>query len=182
MAKNRYAADYRLIEEFDEKGRVKVSYEYIGEAYRFVEAGRVVDRHRKRWLAMAASGWLLFITALIPYSSAMRQLYIALPFVFSAVPLALSTELAFTVLSQKEPLEHRIADKLENNCPAQLFAILFFSGIAGVLSGLRLFLTEERTAGDFVFAACALLMASGAFYLMKSRNLLRVEKTGSAAE
>ena len=182
MAKNRYAADYRLIEEFDEKGRVKVTYEYIGEAYRFAEAGKIVDRHRKLWVLMALSGWILFIAALIPYSTAMRRLWIALPYVFSAVPLALTTELAVTVLSQIEPLEHRIADKLDNNHPAQLFALLFFTGIAASLSVLHLALSDERVPGDFVFSACALLLAGGAFYLMKTRDRLRVEKCAADNE
>ena len=126
MARNKYTADYRLVEHFDEKGRVKVSYEYIGEPYRFTEPEETVRREKKICLSAAIAGWILFLAALIPYSEAMHRLWIALPFAASAVPLFLLTELICVVFRAKEPLERRIHDQLENLYPARLAIFSMF--------------------------------------------------------
>ena len=177
MARNRYAADYRLIEEFDTKGHVKVSYEYIGEDYLFTVNPQMLRKHKKRCGFICISEWVLFLAALIPYSTCMQRLWIALPFVFAAVPLALLTELIRMVQRQENPLEHRVADKLENAYPAQLFALLLLSGTAAVTSVVHTLLFAGRAPGNYVFILCAWLMVAGAWYQMKTRNVFSVQKS-----
>ena len=55
LARERYSRDYRITEKFDEKGRVHVDYEYIGEDYRF--AGGEKQLRRERRTALRAYGW-----------------------------------------------------------------------------------------------------------------------------
>ena len=173
MARNKYTADYRLVEHFDEMGRVKVSYEYIGEPYRFTEPEETVRREKKICLSAAIAGWILFLAALIPYSESMRRLWIALPFAASAVPLFLLTELICAVFCAKEPLERRIHDQLENLYPARLASFMMFSGLAAALSAVRLAIGPERAAGDFLFVSCSALLCAGALCLFRRRKWLK---------
>lgn len=178
MARNKYTGDYRLIEHFDEKGRVKVSYEYIGEPYRFIQPKEKVEREKKLCLAAMAAGWVLFVAALLPHSLAMKRLWIALPYAFCAVPLALLTEQSISIYRAQEPLERRISDQLENHYPARLAVLMLFSGVAAVLSAGNLLLGSGAETGDAVFLVCSSLLYAGAVTFFRRRKWL---KTGRSA-
>lgn len=173
MARNKYTADYRLIEHFDEKGRVKVSYEYIGDPYRFTEPEETVRREKKICLGAVIAGWIFFIAALIPYSEAMHRLWIALPYAASAVPLFMLTELILTVWRAQEPLERRIHDQLENLYPARLAILMMFSGISALLAAVNFILSPEKVYGDFIFCMCSCLLCAGAACLFRRRKWLK---------
>lgn len=155
MAKNRYSADYRLIETFDEKGRVRTGYEYIGASYVFENGAEAARRPARTLPFLMLAGWLCYFAAMARYSSAMRRLYAALPMAFCAVPLTLLTGYALTLFSLKEPLEHRRADMLNNRFPAAALLLMVFSGFA-LLGGLAAQLAGEvYLAGDGLYFAGA---------------------------
>ena len=117
MSRNRYVGDYRLVESIDGRGRIKTDYEYIGAAYFYAEGADAARRALRRIAIGCAAGWLAFVGALTPVSSAMRTLFTALPFAFAALPLGLMSGVALGALRAKEPLEHR-----------QIFGITFEQG------------------------------------------------------
>ena len=158
MAKNKYAADYRLIEEFDEKGRVHVSTEYIGAEYRYAGDEAQMKRRRRSVLCLLAAGWVIYLAALIPYSQLMHSVRIVLPYVLSAVPLGIFTEFFLSLGGQKEKLEHRFADRIANDWPALMAAGMACTGLSAVFALAGLIRLPERLPGDWIGAAAAVLL------------------------
>ena len=177
MAKNRYARDYRLVENFDERGKVKITYEYTGTAWRFLRDAQVIRMEKRMMLLRACAGWLFFLLALIPASTAMHSLYIALPFAFTAVPLMLFTDTAFVFLKAKEPLEHRHADRFNNRYPAVCLAWIVFSMAAVIGEAVNVLFRIPALKGDLVFSVCALLMLGCAVWSFSVRTRVLTAET-----
>ncbi len=102
MSRNRYVGDYRIVESIDARGRVKSDYEYIGAPYVYAGDATAVKAARSRVALCCAVGWAAWLSALIPISSAMRALYVALPFAFAAIPLALTAGTAVSLFREKD--------------------------------------------------------------------------------
>ena len=178
MAINRYVKDYRIVEEFNARGRVKTSYEYIGEPYYFTADKKEVSAAKKKSIAACVAAWICFIAALIPVSVSMHTLYIAVPFAFAALPLGILTDLIASVFSLKEPLEHRQADRLNVRFPLLTLSIMVLDGMAllGIL--INLIRGIAPAAGDAVFIPCAAaLWACGGFAFRQRAKLAAQSRT-----
>ena len=160
MARNRYVRDYRILETVDERGRIKADYEYIGKEYYFLCGGAAAARETRKAFALCAAGWICFLGAMLPVSAAMHTLYVALPFIFTALPLGMLTALVMSALRLSETLEHRFADRLENSYPVRA---LFTAALpAAALAGEAVRLLTDRSlavTGDAVFCVFALLLS-----------------------
>ena len=122
------------------------------------------------------AGGACFIAALLPRSGAMHSLAAALPFAFTALPLGILTDLAFSIRKMKPPLEHRHADVLNNRYPpVTLLVGLFpaFSLIAALIGFLR---GAEMMTGDIVFAIGALGLSAVGWFSFSKRKLLMAEE------
>lgn len=160
MSRNRYVGDYRIVESIDAHGRVKSDYEYIGAPWVYAGDARTVNSARNRVAGCCAAGWIAWVIALLPLSSAMRALYVALPFAFAALPLALATGTVVSLFREREPFEHRHADRLENRAPACTFFAALLSVIALIGAGVNALRGAALLAGDAVFAVCAAVLAA----------------------
>ncbi len=176
MSRNRYVGDYRIVESIDGRGRVRSDYEYIGAPWVYAEDARVVRAARSRVAACCAIGWLSWIAALIPLSSAMRALYVALPFAFAAIPLALTAGTAVSLFREREPFERRHADRLENRAPAGTFFMALLSGTALVGEGVNALRGAVMLPGDAVFAACAAVIVACAIACHRQWKRLKCKK------
>ncbi|MBP5254997.1 MAG: hypothetical protein J6Z23_06435 [Lachnospiraceae bacterium] len=177
MSINRYVKDYRLIEEFDAKGHLRTTYKYIGKDWYYVFPKEQVVPAKIRCTAACAVSWILFVTALVPVSSSMHTLYIALPFAFTALAAGLLTQVVVTVFRTKEPMEHRHADRLNVRIPLSAVLLMAFAGISllGVL--VNLIRGIELTAGDAVFIPCAAaLVLCGCFVFFQRKPLSMEER------
>ena len=174
MARNKYAKDYRLVEQFDLSGRVRTGYEYIGKDYRYTTP----EIRRQKTLAAGGLvfGWLCFLGALLPVSAAMHTFYVSFPFIFAAIPLGSLADLAITVFPRPEPLEHRHADKLANRLPPAALAVTVLSGAAllgegiGILTG-----AVHPVGGDLIFALCAAGTAAAGIFIFSLRRRFETE-------
>jgi hypothetical protein len=177
MSRNRYVGDYRIVESIDVRGRVKSDYEYIGAPYVYAGDATAVKAARSRVALCCAVGWAAWLSALIPISAAMRALYVALPFAFAAIPLALTAGTAVSLFREKEPFEHRHADRLENRAPACTFfmALLSFVALAG--EGVNALRGAEMLPGDGVFAACAAVIAACGIFCHRQWKRLKCMKS-----
>lgn len=155
MARRRYIKDYRLIQSVNEHGRIVTDYEYTGDDYRYLLPADELRREKRLAAVLCAVGLAVFIAALIPFSAAMRRLYIAIPFAFSVLPLGLLIETALSVFPVKEPLQRIHADKLKNRWPAASLAAAILSGVAIPGELVNLLLGAEMAVGDIVFCLCA---------------------------
>ncbi len=157
MPRNKYVGDYRLIEQIDNSGKVKASYEYIGLDYQFICDNNVIVSARKKYLASVIIGWLAFIVSLLPYSASCHRLYVLLPYIFSAVPFFMLSEVLSDAY-KKEPLEHRNVDRLEMRLPSSsafslaLAAFAFIADILGMLADSLIF-----EIGDCIFLFCLVI-------------------------
>lgn len=172
VARNRYVGDYRLVETVSERGRIKTEYEYIGSPYVFTDE-KAAARAKKTACAACASAWIAYIGAMLPLSAAMRTFFVSLPFIFSAVPLALLTDALLGVLFRKPPLEHRHADRLENRYPAAAFFLLLLPLLSLIGEGIQLLSGVDGTAGDGVFATCAAALALCGAALFRQKEQLK---------
>ena len=179
MARNKYIRNYRLLESVDERGRLRVDYEYIGAYYRFAAGTAAAKKAGRQSLALCALGWAAFLTALLPQSTAMRTIYVSLPFAFSALPLGMLTALALSARKAAEPMEHPLADQLTNAYPprALFTAVLPAAALLGL--GIRLLMAPgELLPGDGIFALGALgLTVCGSMAFVR-RRALAAEKLG----
>ena len=159
VAVNKYVGDYLLIEDVDEKGRIKTSTEYIGKPYYYLlpEASR---RTPTITICVAvALEWLLWVGAMVPFSTCMQHPYVILPFIFSVVPLYFLSETVLRIVRYPEPLEHRHADRITNRYPAAcvINGILVTSSLVGGI--VSLLMTGMPQTGDLIFLGCAAVMA-----------------------
>lgn len=167
MARNRYVSDYRIVESMDARGRVRSEAEYIGARYAWAEDEKSVRRAVRGVLAGCVVGWLGWLGALLPLSAATRTVYVCVPFVFAAVPLALATGVVAGALRGKlpgadlplgadlPPFEHRFADRLENRGPACSFFMMLLSGFSLAGEAVAAFRGASLLWGDAVFCAGA---------------------------
>ncbi len=177
MAKGKYSADYRLIETFNEKGRVHTDYEYIGKPWRFDQGPDKVVLEKRLCILYCILGWIAWIGALIPNTQAMHVMYIALPFAFLAVPLALLTNFTITFYGIKEPMERRHADRLNSRYPFYCILLMIFSMIAGVIQTVFVILGKNSGIWDIVFLGCSfLLMFIGAFAFRRKDRITASEE------
>ena len=175
MAKGKYNRDYRLIEEFRENGRVRTDYEYIGDPWFFRSDEKTVEAERKKALGLAILAAAAFVLALIPYSGMMHKLWLALPFVFSAIPIFLTCDLVISMQKWKNPMEHRNADKLNNSYPPRTLAIAYLSGIALVTEIIYLLQNGFAIPGDKIMLICTAVMLWSALMLFRMREKFKAE-------
>lgn len=176
MARGKYSRDYRLIEKFQADGRVKTDYEYIGNPWYYCEDSDAVRKGKRKVLVLTLLAAAAFISALFPYTGMMKRLWIALPFIFTAVPLFLTGELAFSMLTWHEPLEHRHADKLNNGYPPRtlIISILSFAALAGEI--IYVFTDGIFAAGDVVMLVCTAVIFLCGVFLFRMRNTFCAEE------
>ena len=160
MSRNRYVGDYRIVESVDGRGRVRSDYEYIGAPYAYAGDAQMVKAARARVALCCLMGWAAWVAALFPVSAAMRALYVALPFAFAAIPLALWAGTAVSLFRTREPFEHRHADRLENHAPACTFFVALLGCVALAGEGVNALRGAELLPGDGVFAACAAVLVA----------------------
>lgn len=160
MSRHRYVKDYRLNEYIAENGRVTSESEYIGGDYRFAAGAARAKAAANRALALCALCWAGYLALICVDGTAMRTVYVALPFAFTALPLFFLTRAALLARRSAEPLKHDVADKIGHAAPAAaLWATLLpgagflgclISSLAGAKGWDALFLSVSA-----VMTACA---------------------------
>jgi len=172
VSRNRYIGDYHLADSVDDHGKIRTEVEYVGDRYSFVKDAGIVRKAKMKVLMLCAAGWLLYIAAMIPVSTAMKTIYSAVPFVLIAVPLVLLTGTILEVYPQQANFIHRYADRLENRYPASSAFIVILSGIALIGDGINLARGLSMTVGDLPAAACtAALLVTGLFASRSGKDL-----------
>jgi len=170
MAVNKYVGDYRLIEELDERGRIRTRTEYIGKAYYHVMPARDVKRAMIEAGVAAVVMWALWIGAMVLPSTGMHSWFISLPFMAMAVPMFLLTETIFTVRPGRDPFERRHAERQNNRYPQTAVIIIAFAVFTLIAWFVSYLLGMEIVTGDGVFILCTLLIiATSAFIFAKRR-------------
>ena len=106
----------------------------------------------------------------------MRALYIALPFAFAAIPLALWAGTAISLFRTREPFEHRHADRLENRAPACTFFVALLGVVALIGEAVNVLRGAEWMSGDAMFALCAAILTVSAIVCHRQWKRLKCRK------
>ena len=176
MSRNRYVGDYHLADTVDDRGKIRTDVEYTGGLYSFSKETEIIRRAKNKSILLCAAGWLAYITAMIPVSTAMKTFYCAIPFVFVAVPLALLTGTALAVYPLKERFIHKHADRIENRWPASSAFLVILSGIALLGEAVNLIRGQKLVSGDLVFTLCAPVVLLAGILAYRSGKDLHCEK------
>ncbi len=176
MSRNRYIGDYHLADTVDDRGKIRTDVEYTGGLYSFSKETEIVRQTKIKSIVLCAIGWLAYIGAMFPVSTAMKTIYSAIPFVLIAVPLALLTGTAAAVFPLKERFIHKFADRIDNRWPASSAFIAFLSGIALIGEAVNLIRGLAMTSGDLVFALCAPVLLLAGILAWRAGKKLKCEK------
>ena len=186
MSINKYVGDYRLIEEFDEKGRVHHSHEYIGKPYYFVSGPDEVAAARKKLLILGAAAFVFYIAAMIPASDMMHSMFVSLPFAFCAVPLFILMTTVWQVPGgTKKPMERRLAERISNRIPQCGMFLMILSaaaliGTAGVIRSRIFGSGSTFRTGNVIFTVMAASLMAAAVLIFRSRTVFSVYCAGEA--
>ena len=180
MAKNRFRSDYQLIEDADEKGRLRTTYRYKGPVCRFEAPAEKTDLLKKRLPAAAAAAWGFWILGMVYFSNAMRFLPAALSYAVCGLPLAILTDCCFSFRNMKEPLEKRHADRMNNRYPASGFFLILCSGF-GILGGIAAWLRKGIVLpGDLLYmTGTAEILLTGIFAFRQAKSVRIRTEDGS---
>jgi len=158
MGLRKYAKDYRLVRDLDEKGHLSERSEYVGARYAFESGLQTARSAISRMLVPAFSCWAFALTALLAYGTASTTVYVALPFVFVLLPLWQLCAALLRLRRAGESMDHRTADLANDRLPACCLWLMLLPGVA--LLGEIAALTFGRgafLAGDALFIAGAVL-------------------------
>lgn len=176
MAGKKYTNDYRLTERVDDRGRVRRETEYVGPRYRAVLGPDDFRRQRRLALFVCAAGFAAFAAALVPRSAASHRAYIALPFVFSVLPLGIAGETLLSVPRDGGALERRQADRLANRYPAAALFVVLLCAAALIGEGAYALSGGALSAGDAVFSLFAALYGACGVFLFRKRRSFDTRK------
>lgn len=155
MARTPYSRDYRLIESVDERGRIRTDTEYIGAYYRFVSPGQAAAALKRAGLYGKLAA-LCFILSLLPRSTASLTLYVTLPYLFTAIPLALLLGGLYRLRQSGQRLDRKAADAANDRYPARCLALFVLPLLALAGEGIALGRGGAFLAGDALFLLGAL--------------------------
>lgn len=181
MAGKRYITDYRLNEYFGEDGRVRRSYEYIGDDYCYVHTEQEVRRALNRGLLCCLLGWCGLLAAFLFPTALSRTVPVALPLVISAVPLFILTDVTGSARLYRQPMERRQAERISGVFPPAALFTGVFSGASVFMGLLRLMrgaAPEPQREALFVVAAGAVCCAGFKAFRMRRFFLTRIVKGG----
>lgn len=172
MAKRKYLKDYVVNEYIDEKGHVTRDTQYIGEPYGFKYGLGRAKRSAKLTLFLSIAEWVCFFICCWFEGSAMRTIYVALPFAFTALPLFLMTRASVNTLRSAEPMKRGEAEKIASNMPAASLA----SGLLPLISFLGCAVTMALGGtADWLFIALSAVMVICAALAFTRRRDFAVE-------
>ena len=124
MRSSRYKNEYTTGYTTGKNGRKRPALVYTGEEWEFETGRENAKRESRRIAANVALGWAFFLGALAVNSTAMRTIYVSLPFAFSGLMLGLLTRCNIDLLWMEEIIQHIHADRLNNSYPAESFFLM----------------------------------------------------------
>lgn len=178
MASRKYAADYRLENVKDKKGRVVTRAVYRGELFSFVKNE---DEIRKTKVVFAVSTflqWVFYLSSLLISSRAGRAMYVTLPFLVSAFPLLGQSDAVWTLWSRKENVIRSDKDKISEKLVSWVFMTFFFS-LSSLVAHVVFWIRNGETIGDALFLVLTLLIAASGWNLFLHRKDLEMKATGT---
>ena len=176
VSRNRYVGDYHLADSLDERGRIRTEVEYVGGLYSYIQKPESVNNAKKKILCLCAVGWLAYLAALIPVSTAGRTVYSAVPFVFIAAPLGLLSATALEILPQKERFIHRYADRIDNRLPASAVFITALACASLTGQAVNLIRGLVLQTGDILFSGSAALLCLTGIISFRTGKTLKCRK------
>lgn len=159
MVSRKYLNDYRVEETVDANGRARKVAVYVGGDYTL--APPVPQKDRRLIVCLCLLVILVFIGALMPVTQAARRIYVALPFVFSALTVFMMAGASYSLLRSKEIMKRYDAERVASRLPPCSVVTAVLSGAAFIGLIIASALSWDSVVwGDFVFGALLLVNAA----------------------
>ena len=180
MAFRKYAGDYTLQNELDNRGHMRTTAAYTGPQFRYVrETAESLPRER---VTVAAGTVICLAAVLVPLSvnaPVLRHWYAALPLAAALAACFLLAQLSVRLFTEKPPFTRRTADRLTGRlapCSAAAAALGFVSAVGQAICLIR----SGASAGDWLVLGCTLLLVLAGAFLFTRRGRLRAEQIPDA--
>ena len=178
MAINRYRKDYSVTEYTDRNGKIRRGITYTGDPWEFSGGRERAKQAGRRIGLLVLMGWAFFLGALSVNTTAMRTLYVALPFAFAGLPLGLLTRCLFDLLWMDPVITGKQADRLNNYYPAEAFFLTVLTAFALLGDGFVILRGRGRFPADLVFVLCAAGLLVTGYRIFAFRKSITLEKAG----
>ena len=180
VASRKYARDYTLQNELDNRGHLRTTAVYSGPQFRYTrETGERLPRER---LIVTAGTIICLAAVLVPLcvnAPVLRHWYTALPLAAALAACFLLAQLTVRLFLEKPPFTRRTADRLTGRlapCSATAAALGFASAVGQVICLFR----SGASVSDWpVLGGTVLLVLAGAF-LFTRHGRFRAEEIPDA--
>ena len=180
MASRKYARDYTLQNELDNRGRLRTTAVYSGPQYRFArEMEEALPRERVVIAAGTAVCLLAVLAALSLNAPVLRRWYAVLPLTVSLAGCFLLAQLSVRLFLEKPPFTRRVMNRLTERLAPCSAAVLILAGLSAAGQFVCLFRFGLSGSDWAVLGGTALLAAAAAF-LFSRRRRLRAEEIPAA--
>ena len=176
MASRKYARDYTLQNELDNRGHLRTTAVYSGPRFRYTQDAEI-KLPRERFV-IAAGTVICLAAVLVPLSvnaPVLRHWFAALPLTAALVTCFLLAQLTVRLYLEKPPFTRRTADRLTDRlapCSVTAFILAVLSGIGQVICLIRFGLSDS----DWIVLGGTAFLALTAAFLFTRRGCLRAEE------
>ena len=172
MASRKYARDYTLQNELDNRGRLRTTAVYSGPQFRFArETEKTLPRER----ILIAVGTAVCLAAVLVVLSlnapVLRRWYAVLPLTVSLAGCFLLAQLAARLFLEKPPFTRRVMHRLTERLAPCSAAVLVLAGLSAAGQIVCLFRFGLSGSDWVVLGGTAVLAATAAFLFSRRRHL-----------
>ena len=176
MASRKYARDYTLQNELDNRGRLRTTAVYSGPQYRFTrETEETLPRERAVITAGAAVCLLAVLASLSLNAPVLRRWFAVLPLTVSLAGCFLLAQLAVRLFLEKPPFTRRVMNRLTERLAPCSAAVLILAGLSAAGQLVCLF-RSGFSGSDWAVLGATVLLAAAAAFLFSRRRRLCVEE------
>jgi len=174
----KYADDYEIVYEDDGKGGEKKVVRYIGDFFEVDIKGPELVKFRRNSLILLALVILLHIAGGFIGNRGMYAFYIALPYVFTFLPLYFLVDSALRLPKEKRSFrrdEVELSFERMKKASTYLLIFLVMAAIGEII--LLLFFANDRNNLEFLFLSLESFAVVAAYWLLRLQNIINVNES-----
>ena len=157
MSKKNSLSDYTVVDYVDEKGKLRTKVIYEGDKFYWSDKRKSTPFAAIK-LTLSIVGFLIFLLPTLFDSSAMRTIYVVMPFVFNSFPLLALTYYSFSAARKKEPYTLKTCKRLFGNSKVAAGIGITLS-VLSVIGFVVFWITCGAQAIDFITFVSALTLS-----------------------
>jgi heme exporter protein D len=173
----KYADDYELVYEDDGKGGETKSARYIGNYFEIDIDQPALVRFKRNSLILTVIILLLHVAGGFIGNRGMYAFYIALPYVFTFLPLYFLVDSGLRMPKEKRAYrrdEAELSFERMKKASTYLLVILVMLAVGEII--FLLFFANDRNNLEFLFLSLESFAVVAAYWLLRLQNIINVKK------